>query len=243
MMAACGGKEERKAMHMEKGKAYYAQANYDKAKVELKNVLQIDPKSPDAYYMIGLIEEEQQNWQRAFGSYRKTVELNPDHIEAKVKLGRLYLLSGALREAEDIMTEVLAKQPGDPGGRFLKAAVLVRKGEAASAIREASEVVAANPGQSDAISLLAGLYTRQGDDARAEQVLERGVKANPKSIPLRIDLAAVSARRNKLDQAEKAYLEVVAIEPQTLRYRATLANFYTRTNQLDKAEKPLRDAI
>jgi tetratricopeptide (TPR) repeat protein len=129
VLASCGGKEERKAMHMEKGMAYYAQGNYDKARVELKNVLQIDPKTPEAYYMIGLIEEKQQKWQGAFSSYLKAVELNPDHIQAKVKLGRLYLLSGGLREAEEIMTDVLARRPGDPGGRFLKAAVLVRRGD------------------------------------------------------------------------------------------------------------------
>ena len=242
VMIGCGGKEERMAVHMEKGKAYYAQRNYDKARVELKR-LQIDPKNPDAYYLIGLIDEEQQNWQNAFSAYRKTVELNPDHIEAKVKLGRLYLLSGRLPEAEDIVTEVLAKRPGDPGGRFLKAAVLVRKGDVAGAIQEASEVVAANPAQIDAISLLAGLYTRQGDDARAEQILEKGVQASPKNVPLHQDLAAVAARRNELAKAEKAYLDIVAIEPQTLRYRVALAKFYTGTNQLDKAEKVLRDAV
>src|SRR5437867_123295 len=98
----CGGKEERKAAHMEKGKAYYAQANYDKARIELKNVLQIDPKSADAYYVLGLIDEEEQNWQGAFNDYLKAVELNPESVPAKVKLGRVYVFSGAVKEAEDI---------------------------------------------------------------------------------------------------------------------------------------------
>src|SRR5207253_673940 len=122
----CGGKEERKAMHMEKANAYYEQANYDKAKVELKNVLQIDPKSAQGYYMLGLVEEEQQDWQSAFNNYLKAVELNPSHMEAKAKLGRLYVFSGAVNEAENIANEILAKQPDHPGGRFLKAAVMTR---------------------------------------------------------------------------------------------------------------------
>ena len=42
---------------MEKAKSLYAQANYDKAKVEFKNVLQIDPKSAEANYFVGRIEE------------------------------------------------------------------------------------------------------------------------------------------------------------------------------------------
>jgi Tfp pilus assembly protein PilF len=75
---SCGGKEERKAMHLEKSKAYYEEMNYDKARVEAKNVLQIDPKSAEAYYTLGRIEEEQQNWSIAFGDYGKALELSPD---------------------------------------------------------------------------------------------------------------------------------------------------------------------
>lgn len=243
VIAGCGGKEERKAMHLQKGKTFYAQAQYDKARVELKNVLQIDPKTPEAHYLIGIIEEQEQNWPRAFGSYRAAIELDPGQLEAKVRLGRLYLLSGALREAEDTMADVLARRPGDPGGRFLKAGILVRKGDIAGAIQEASEVVAADPAQVDATSLLAGLYAGQGDDAHAEQVLEQGVKVNAKSVPLYLDLAGVSARRNELGKAEKAYIDVVAIEPKTLKYRTTLANFYVQTNHLDKAEATLREAV
>ena len=48
-LPGCGGKEERQAKYMEKGKAYMAQADYDKARIEFKNVLQIDPNNDDAY--------------------------------------------------------------------------------------------------------------------------------------------------------------------------------------------------
>jgi len=239
----CGGKEERMAAHMAKGKAYYEQANYDKARVELKNVLQIEPKNADAYYVLGLIEDEQQNWQSAFAYYSKTVELDPDQMQAKAKLGRLYVFSGAVDKADNIANEILARHPGDLGARFLKAAVMTRNGDVSGATQEASQIVAADASQLDAVSLLGGLYVRQGEDAKAQAIWEEGVKASPKNIPLRMDLAALLVRRNELDKAEKVYQEVVAIDPNKLAYRANLASFYTLTKQLDKAEKTLRDAI
>ena len=44
-LISCGGAEERKAVHMEKAKSSIASGNLDKARIELKNVLQIDPKT------------------------------------------------------------------------------------------------------------------------------------------------------------------------------------------------------
>ncbi|HLD08674.1 MAG TPA: tetratricopeptide repeat protein, partial [Methylophilaceae bacterium] len=93
MLVSCGGKEARMAKYMEKGKDYMEQQNYDKARVEFKNVLQIDPKYAEAYYLLGKIEESKANWQKAFGDYFKAVELDPNHIAAQASLGRFYLLS------------------------------------------------------------------------------------------------------------------------------------------------------
>ena len=61
LLSACGGKEERKAKYLEKGKSYLAEKNYDKAKIEFKNVLQIDPKDANGYLFLGQIEEKQKN--------------------------------------------------------------------------------------------------------------------------------------------------------------------------------------
>lgn len=43
VLISCGGAEERKAVYLEKAKSSMATGDYDKARIELKNVLQIDP--------------------------------------------------------------------------------------------------------------------------------------------------------------------------------------------------------
>src|SRR5437773_8306598 len=131
---------------------------------------------------MGLIEEEQQNWQSAFGNHSKALELNPEQTQAKVKLGRLYVFSGAVNQAESIANEILAKEPGNPAARFLKAAVMTRRGDVSGAIQETSQIVAADATQVDAVSLLGGLYIMRGEEAKAEEILGKGVKASPKNI-------------------------------------------------------------
>ena len=49
-LTACGGAADRKAAYMEKGQALFDAGNYDKARLEFKNVLQIDPKDVPARF-------------------------------------------------------------------------------------------------------------------------------------------------------------------------------------------------
>ena len=55
--------------------ALYEQGNYTKARLEFKNVLQIDPKDAQSYYMFATIEEKNQNWRKAYALFLRTTEL------------------------------------------------------------------------------------------------------------------------------------------------------------------------
>ena len=77
LMVACGGAEERKAAYMEKAQESLDAGDLDKARIELKNVLQIDPKDASAWFKLGTIFERQQEFRKAFGNYNKAAELDP----------------------------------------------------------------------------------------------------------------------------------------------------------------------
>lgn len=245
VITGCGGAESRKAKYMEKGKAYIEQKNYDKAKVELRNVLQIDPKLAEAYYLIGLIEEEKQEWSKAMGSYLKAVELNPDYLEARAKVGRYYLLMGNVDMAAEQMDAILSRQPGNYLGRSLKAAIMANKGDIDGAVREISSVVAEQPSSVEAIYLLSSLYIKQEKQDKAIEVVTKGITLNPKDLVLRFQLITIydSMKIKDLKKIEQVMQEIAALEPKNMLHRASLASFYARINQLDKAEKTLRDAI
>ena len=54
----CGGPEERKAKYRLRAQEYFQQGNYPKARVELRNVLQIDPKDVDAYFLYARLRKK-----------------------------------------------------------------------------------------------------------------------------------------------------------------------------------------
>ena len=111
-LMACGGAEERKARHQERGDALFAEGSYEKARVEYKNVLQIDPKDVKARGGLAQTLEKLEQWREAVGHYRAAVEADPQNLQARVQLGRLFLLANALDEADKLAGEALALSAG-----------------------------------------------------------------------------------------------------------------------------------
>ena len=69
-LISCGGADERKSVYMEKAKSSIEAGDLEKARIELKNVLQIDPKDSNAYFHLGKIYEQKKNYRQAFSNYK-----------------------------------------------------------------------------------------------------------------------------------------------------------------------------
>jgi Tfp pilus assembly protein PilF len=61
LLVACGGPEERKAKYRARAQEYLEAGNYPKARVALRNVLKIDPKDADAYFLFAQVEKKKKN--------------------------------------------------------------------------------------------------------------------------------------------------------------------------------------
>src|SRR3990167_881903 len=95
-LVACGGPEERKAKYRLRAQEYFQEGNYPKARVALRNVLKIDPKDAEAYFLYAQVEEKEKNWRNAVTGYQQVVELNPAHDRAWIKLGKYFLEARAI---------------------------------------------------------------------------------------------------------------------------------------------------
>ena len=242
-VAACGGKEERLQSHMEKARTLFAQSEYDKASVEVRNVLQIDPRSSEAYLLSAKIWEKQGDPQKAFLGFYRSSELAPQNLEARLKLGRYYLLGGDVAKADRIASEALAADAESAPARILKAAVRAAQGDRAGALEEVRAVVAEKPDDTEASELLASLLARDPDSAEARAALEEAARRNPRDIDVRLSLVALDVRGKRDGDAERRLREVITLAPRRTEYRIALATLLSRNSQPEKAEQVLREAI
>ncbi|MCP5407033.1 MAG: tetratricopeptide repeat protein [Chromatiaceae bacterium] len=243
-LLSCGGnKEDRKSKYFERGMELYEQGNYLKARLEFKNVLQIDPNDAEGYYMFGQIEEHEQDWRKAYALFTRVIELNPSHSGALVHLGRLYALSGEPGKALESAATVLKNDPDNIGALVLKGLANARLGKKDVAIREAQSAVDIDPGNADAISLLSALYADRGDVDGAIGLARAGIEKQPKALSLYILLARLYEKNGNTEGVIEALGRMIELKPNELTGYLRLAAYHITKGNKAEGEKVLRQAI
>ncbi len=242
-MVGCGGAEAKKEKYTARAQRYIEEENWPKARVALRNVLKIDPKDAGATYLSALVEEKEKNWINAFRYYLLAVELDPNHRDALLKLGRFYLEGKLPEKVEETAEKILAVHPNDPGAETLRAAALALQGREKEALAQVEAIHQRHPAEPDAASLLTALYTGRKQLDQAESVLRRALERNPKNVVLLNNLSRTLVRMGRMEQAEAILRRIVEVEPKQFDHRVRLAAFYAHRNDLERAEATLREAV
>lgn len=243
VLGACSSAEEREAAYQQKAAELQAAGEYEKARLELKNALQIDPKDASSWYHLAEIEEKMQNWRAAAGSYLRVIEIDSNHADAKLRLGRLYLVAGAPERAEPLVREVLAAEPGNAGARVLNAAIHARNDNTEEAERELHAAFAEEPNNIDAAILAASMKSKAGQFDEAAEVLREAIAQHPKHTGLRAVLAVVYGRQDKVEEGAAELKAITTLEPENAAHHVRLAEFYAAKRQPAQAEQVLREAL
>jgi tetratricopeptide (TPR) repeat protein len=242
-LSACGGAQARKARHIEKGQTFLTAGNFDKARIEFQNALQIAPTDPQARFEMGVVDEKLGKVREAAQFYQSTLDVSPDHLGATANLARLYVFSGVPDRAMELIKPALVKHPDDSELLTLRAAVRVQQKDLAGGQEDAERAVQLDPKNQDAVATLAGIYTSAKAYDKAQTLLEQSIAKIPESVDLRLALAQVYGSENRRADAERVLLELVHLRPEERAHRIRLAQFYASQNQFDGAERVLRDGI
>ncbi len=243
ILVACGGAEDRKAKHLELGKTLFDAGNYEKARLEFKNVLQIDPKDIEARYRLAQVLEKLQNWRPAAGNYQSVIDSDPTHVGARVRLGNLYLLSKVVDKAMELAEEALKIESNNPDALALRGNTRAQSGDPEGAMQDAQAALQADPGHAAAIGLVASLYVQNKQVDKAIAWLVDGIAKNPEHTGLRNLLARIYAGQGDNDRAAEQLKAIITAQPDQMAHRVRLASFYSQIKQLDEAEKVFHEGV
>lgn len=245
VLAACSGPEERKIRYLEKGQSYFAERNYEKARVEFRNALQIDPQDATARYNIGRVAEKLNDPREAVAQYRAAVDADPKLTQPRAALGRLLLLGGLPDKAMELAEPGLAQEPTNAQLLTVRGAAKAQLGDVPGAFEDAEAALKGAPDDEYAIALLASLYRQNARSDRAIEVVRAGLERLPESVDLHIVLAELELSHERRDEAQAQLQKVVELQPRELAHRFRLARFHLLGKDKDAAaaERVLRDAV
>lgn len=239
-LVACSSPEAKVAAFTEKGQTYLAEGDLVKARLEFQNALQINPNQVPAMFGLAEIAERNSEWQRTFALLGKVVELDPKHLRAQVKLGKLLLAGGQMDKALAASDVAKALEPENPEVLALRAAVLFKLNDTKGAIEVANQALAKDPTHVDALVVLASERLQAQDPAGAVAFLDKGLAANEKNVALQLIKVQALERLQQLDNAEGVLRKLVSLFPENKSFRELLAQFFLVHKQPEKAEAEYR---
>lgn len=243
LLAGCGGADARRAEALQRGQEYFAAENWEKARVEFRNALQVSPDDPEARFMNGRVAEKLNNMGDAARLYQSTIDVAPDHAQARAALGRLFVFGGAPDRALEAIKPGLDKHPDNPDLLTVRAAVRAQQKNMAGALEDAEKANRLAPDNENSTAMLASLYQQKGETARAIEIVSKTLEKSPKSVDLHQVLASLYATAGDNERSLQELHKVIELKPTELRHRMNLALGYIRSKRLDDADRTLSEAV
>jgi cellulose synthase operon protein C len=243
-LTGCGSAEDRARSYYEHGVKLFSEHDNIKAAIELRNAVRLKRDLIGAWNTLAEIDENTRNWPGVVTDLRTIVELAPNDVSARLKLGKLLLLAGSSDEALRLASVGIELDDRNADLHALKAAISFKLDDRATAIREAQAAIKLNAGNTDALMVLAIDRLGRGDAKGALSLLNDVSVASAKDVENDLGLQLLKIKlfgqTGDFKSAEETLKRLVDINPQEPGYRKLLINFYVEQRRTDDAENELR---
>jgi tetratricopeptide (TPR) repeat protein len=243
--------QKEKVNFLKKGQQYLKDKKPLEARIEFRNALLIDKKYADAWYGLGEADLLINNLREAFDAFATASDLDQNNLDARVKLGNLYLqyirpVDSSIREAERLAREVLSKNESHIEGHILLASVRTSQKKWDEAKTELDRAIALEPKRSESYLSLARFYDQRGKESgpegkqyfdQAEKIFRQAISLDPKSVISRLAVSDFYYSNGRKPEAEQELRKAFEIDPNDKLLLAALQRFYENQQNFAEAEK------
>ena len=166
------------------GGAYLDSKDYDRAELQYRALLLLQPEDARGNYYLGVCCERKKNYNEAFIRFRNTIQSDPQNADALNYLGFMYADRGEnLEEAYTFLKKACEIEPGN--GAFVDSLgwVLYKLGrnDEARIKTEESVKLLKNNGQEDSVVFehLGDIYLKGAANEKAKELYGLSVKTDP----------------------------------------------------------------
>jgi tetratricopeptide (TPR) repeat protein len=204
---------------MAEGSRAMNNGSYEDAFYAYKNVYDNFPYFSEAVYSLGLVKFREKDFEGAAGWFNKTLEINPDHENAKAAIANV------------------ARNTFNDGN------IAYRRGDLDGALASYRKVLVIDNSFYQALYQIGVIETRLGNISKAVAAYNRSLEINPDFYRGWYALGLALNKNNETENALSAFEKSIELNPGYTKAYGSIGEIYYNNKESDKAIDILKAAV
>jgi cellulose synthase operon protein C len=249
-LAACQSSEDRAEGHYQNALRLIEEGDFDRARVEFRNVFQNNGQHREARARYAQLLRETGDVQGAYSQYLRLVEQFPEDAPARIALAQMAIDGQNWEEARRHGERAVQLAPEDPAipviALNLAYAAAIEAEDETARRQVADEARARLQGEPDSILLrriLVDSVLRDGELDTALAEVDATLAIDPDSRELYNTRLAILAQLERADEIKTQLRDMIARFPEDSELSSALLRFHVARGEIDEARAFLQEII
>lgn len=245
LLGAAGcSREAKRDRHFGRAEKYFASEQYEKAIIEYRNVLRLDPTNRTALLRVARIFFEQGSPVQAMQAMQAAdPHLESDDPALRCRLAEFRLATGDTVRGRNELLDLLAQSPTNSDALRLLAGPGTPSQELTNTTVYLEQLDAKHPNSAAVLLARAALLTRQRQLDTAEQFVQRALQLDPNQAQAHVQMGQIHLLRTNLAAADEAFGKAVKLAPPRSPVHTAYAQSKMVSGKPDEARALLEDVL
>ncbi|MCE9619728.1 MAG: deoxyribonuclease IV [Planctomycetes bacterium] len=232
----------REAAQLSQANQLMQSGDYDNALAAFQEILQENPKLPDAWVGVGQVQALKQDWTQSESAFANAADFDSSNFDAQFGRGKALQVLNKLVDAIRAYHRALLIRPEDFDANLNMATAYLQLDESKSAVVYAEKAVKLKPDSGVARINLGVAYEQSGKHEWAIQQYEMAAELMEPTPQLLTNLLNAYAKSKRYREAVNAALLLVKLAPTANSYER-LGWAYFRVGDYEKSVRSYREAV
>jgi tetratricopeptide (TPR) repeat protein len=242
LIFSCSSPQEEMNTHLESAKKYFRAGEFEKAKIEYQNAVQLAPENDAAHFDLGETYVHLQDPAKAAASFSQAIKANPDNLRAQLRLGQILLLANATKQARETVNKILEKRPDNVEAMHLLSSIQIQERNLPLALKTLEKAIPMAPSDPRTSLFLAHLLYAMDRLDQAESYYLKTIELDNTLRAPYIELAQLYKKKGKIEKIEPLITQWVKIPGDPVQKSHDLGQFQESRKNFEQAEKTYLDA-
>lgn len=188
------------------GASLYQAGKYDRAAVEFRRAISLDPSQDNAvkaYDLLAKTHIQAGKNDDAIKAYKDSIRVDPSNDQAHVSLGNIYFSMDRTNDALNEYAAAVKLNPNDSANVFSLGQAYLSTGQYQEAETRFQQVIRMTPNETGGYYALGQTYHKQGKNEAAIQQFQKAISLKPDFYNAYVDLGSAYVDLGQTENAQK----------------------------------------